>query len=158
MVKKYVKECEKCQVFANSQEKEEMWPTEPPLMVFGWVTIDVVHMPACRGKTYLVVARCYATQWPEARALSKNDSASVAKFVLECICCRWGVPLKMTCDGGPENKDLLIDLQSQFGVNRVVASAYNPQAQGVIERGHAPIIAALKKLGRDWVENLPLVL
>jgi hypothetical protein len=64
----------------------------------------------------------------------------------------------MSVDGGPENKGLVLDLQRQFGINRVVASAYHPQGQGLIERGHAAIVAALKKLPGNWVDNLNNVL
>jgi hypothetical protein len=44
----------------------------------------------------------------------------------------------MTIDREPENKGLMNDFQRQFRINRVVASAYYPAGQGMIERGHAP--------------------
>jgi hypothetical protein len=114
--------------------------------------------PGRNGKKVLVVARCYGSQWPEAKALGKCDSASVVKFLEEDVFCRWGFPLKMSVDGGPENKGLVEDIQRQFGINRVVASAYHPQGQGVIERGHTVLLAALKKLPGNWVDNLSKVL
>jgi hypothetical protein len=52
----------------------------------------------------------------------------------------------MSCDSGPENQGLVKDLQEQFGVLRVVLSAFNPQGQGLIKRGHKPLVAALKKM------------
>ncbi|KAK1920505.1 hypothetical protein P3342_002805 [Pyrenophora teres f. teres] len=64
----------------------------------------------------------------------------------------------MSADGGPENKGLVENLQQQWGINRVISSAYHPQGQGLIERGHAPIVAALKKLRGNWVDNLANVL
>ena len=64
----------------------------------------------------------------------------------------------MSADGGPENKALVESLQKQWGINRVISSAYYPQGQGLIERGHAPIVAALKKLRGNWVGNLASVL
>ena len=56
------------------------------------------------------------------------------------------MPLKMLADRGLENKGLVKDLQAQFRINRVIASAYYPQGQGLVERGHAPLVAVLKKL------------
>jgi transposase InsO family protein len=104
-------------------------------------------MPAGRaGKQFLVVARDYLSQWPEARALAKNDSKSVSKFIKDDILSRWGVPLKMSCDGGPENRGLVEDLQKLYGIERIVSSAYHPQGQGLIERGHKVLVATLKKL------------
>ena len=158
-VKKYVQSCPECQSHANATIQEELWPTEPPNILFGWITIDVVYMPpGLNGKRFLIIARDYASQWVEAKALAKNDSKSVQKFLLHDVFCRWGLPLKISADGGPENKGLVEDLQRQFGINRVISSAYHPQGQGLIERGHAPIVAALKKLRGNWVDNLPNVL
>lgn len=158
-VKRYVQSCPECQSHASATVQEELWPTEPPTILFAWITIDVVYMPPGRnGKKFLIVARDYLSQWVEAKALAKNDSKSVQKFLLHDVFCRWGIPLKMSADGGPENKGLVEELQKQWGINRVISSAYHPQGQGLIERGHAPIVAALKKLPGNWVDNLPNVL
>jgi hypothetical protein len=84
-------------------------------------------MPISKGnKQFLVVARDYLSHWPEAKALNRNDSESVAKFIKDDIFCRWGVPLKMSCDGGPENRGLVEELQKTFGIQRIVSSAYHP--------------------------------
>ncbi len=44
----------------------------------------------------------------------------------------------------------------------MVVSAYHPQAIGIIERGHKPIVDALSKMSdggsTNWVQNLPAVL
>jgi len=158
-IKKYVQSCSECQLHAAATVQEALWPTEPPSILFGWVTIDVVHMPpGLNGRKYLIVARDCASSWPEAKALAKNDSKSVQKFLINDVFSRWGLPLKMSADGGPENKGLVESLQKQWGINRVISSAYHPQGQGLIERGHAPIVAALKKLRGNWVENLASVL
>lgn len=158
-VKRHCKTCPQCQIHADAQSQEPLHPTEPLSQPWGWVTIDVVYMPLSKGnKQFMVVARDYLSQWPEAKALAKNDSGSVAKFIKEDIFCRWGVPLKMGCDGGPENRGLVEDLQRTFGIQRVVSSAYHPQGQGLIERGHKVLVAALKKLSGHWTENLSSVL
>jgi hypothetical protein len=158
-VKAYVLSCAQCQAHATRIEQEVLWPSEPPAILFGWISIDVVYMPPGKnGKKFLVVARCHTSQWPEAEGLSKNDSKSILRFLERKVFCRWGMPLKISVDGGPENRGVLIDLQNQWGINRVVASAYNPKAQGMIERGHAAIVAALKKLPGDWHDNLHRVL
>jgi len=45
-------------------------------------------------------------------------------------------------------------LAEAYGIHRVVVLAYHPQGQGLIERGHQPLIVALAKYGGDWVQNL----
>ncbi|KAK1913548.1 hypothetical protein P3342_005485 [Pyrenophora teres f. teres] len=92
------------------------------------------------------------------QSASENDSKAVQKFLINDVFSRWGLPLKMSADGGPENKGLVENLQQQWGINRVISSAYHPQGQGLIERGHTPIVAALKKLRGNWVDNLANVL
>jgi hypothetical protein len=158
-VQHYVKTCYQCQIHSSKRWEEELYPTWGPEVPWGWITIDVVYMPNGRnGKKYLVVARDLLTGYVEAKALSTNDSATVVKFLEEYVLSRWGVPYLMSVDGGPENRGLVKDLAVQFGIHRVVSSAYNSKAQGFIERGHQPIVGALKKLTGNWVDNLHLAL
>ncbi len=118
-------------------------------------------MPPCRGKSYLISAREDLSGWIEARALSRATSELVAQFLWEDVICRHGCFGKLVCDGGPENKKYVEALALRYGINRVVASAYNPTANGVSERGHQPVINGLAKMDggdRKWVENLPAIL
>ena len=64
----------------------------------------------------------------------------------------------MLADRDLENKGLVESLQKQQGINRVISSAYYLQGQGLIERGHALIIATLKKLQGNQVKILASVL
>ena len=54
------------------------------------------------------------------------------------------------------------DLADLYGIERVVVSAYNPRANGMVERGHKPLIDGLSKMtDRDlekWTNLLPLIL
>ncbi len=68
----------------------------------------------------------------------------------------------MDLDGGSENKEAVAGLARRYKVKRVVVSAYHPQANGMIEPGHKPIVDALSKMSdgefTNWVRNLPAVL
>lgn len=70
----------------------------------------------------------------------------MARFLWEDVVCRHGIFSKLVVDGGPENKDLVAVLAEKYNIRRVVVSAYHPQANGMIERGHAPIVAGLSKM------------
>ena len=87
---------------------------------------------------------------------------SVARFLWEDVICRHGCFGRLIVDGGPENKDLVEELTVRYGIKRVQVSSYHPQANGMIERGHRPIVDALSKMTDgglgNWVENLPAVL
>jgi hypothetical protein len=158
-VEQYVKTCEQCQLHASRKFDEELHPTVGPNGPWEWITMDVVYMPdGTGGRKYLVVARDYMSGYPEAKGLTNNDSVSVARFLEQTVFARWGVPLKMSVDGGPENRGLVQELAKLYGINRVVASAFHPQAQGLIERGHKELVGALRKMTGNWVTNLHLAL
>ena len=119
-------------------------------------------MPPCEGYQFLVVARCDLSGWVEAKPLRTLSSRAVADFLWEDVICRHGCFGKLVIDGGLENKDAVVELAERYGVRRVVVSAYHPQANGMIERGHKPIVDALSKMSAggstNWVRNLPAVL
>ena len=134
-VKEYVRICEGCQRRDSKRMKKPLYPTWVNVL-WKKVAIDVVHMPMCRGKSYVVVARDDFSGWVEARALGNATSAHVAKFIWEDVICRHGCFGRLIVDGGPENKDLVIELTKRYGIKRIVVSVYYAPANGMIERGH----------------------
>ena len=62
----------------------------------------------------------------------------------------------------PENKDIVKQLAADYGIKRVVISAYNSKANGMIERGHLFIVNTLAKIidsgEGNWVQNLYAIL
>ena len=119
-------------------------------------------MPSCKGYRFLVVARCDLSGWVEAKPLRTLSSRAVADFLWKDVICRHGCFGKLIINGGSENKDTVAELAERYGIKRVVVSAYHPQANGMIERGHKPIVDALSKMSvggsTNWVRNLPAVL
>lgn len=159
-VRKHCDTCEECQKRQGLRQGEELTPTWTN---HRWqkVGVDIVRMPKDQGRKYLVLARSDLSGWVEGRALTAASSKLVARFLYEDVICRHGIFQKLVVDGGPENKDLVEALASKYGIRRVVVSAYHPEANGMVERGHAPIVNALSKLSggeRNWVANLPTVL
>ena len=152
----YVRTCDSCQRRSTRREKEALVPT------WQKVAVDVVHMPLRENKNYLVVAHDDFSGWPEARASSAATSMAVARFLYEDVICRHGCFQRLILDGGPENKDVVDDLAQRYRIWRIVTSAYHPQANGMVERGHQPIVDGLAKMtdgGRyNWVRNLHAIL
>jgi hypothetical protein len=159
--KKYVASCKECQLRGSLRMEEALYPTYTSAM-WTKVGLDVVHMPSCQGKEYLVVARDDLSGWVEARALARATSEAVAKFLWEDVVCRHGCFGRLVVDGGPENKAHVAEFVKRYGIRRVRVSVYHPQANGMIERGHRPITEALACMtegGRkNWVKTLPAVL
>ncbi len=110
-------------------------------------------MPFCEGNRFLVVARCDFSRWVEARLLWTLTSKAVARFMWEDIICRHKCFGKLVIDGGLENKKAVEELAERYGIKRVVVSAYHPQANGMIERGHKPIVDVLSKTSEKGCKN-----
>ena len=99
----YIHSCEDCQ-------KRRPHPYDKPLhctfslTVFAQVGLDVVHMPAATdGSKYMVEMRDDLSGWAEFKGLRKANSRAVAKFINEVSMARFGCPLLIVNDGGPEN-------------------------------------------------------
>ena len=161
-VEKWVKSCDECQRRSKLVVEEGLVPTWS-ITVWGKVHLDVVYLPwALGGYKYAVFARDDLSGWIEGKALRDNDSKEVAKFVFEDIVCRHGCPFMVVVDGGSENKGELEELLRVYGVKRVETSAYHPQSNGLVERGHEPIVNCLAKYCHEdpmsWPTMLPLAL
>src|SRR5450755_4106685 len=119
-------------------------------------------MPTCQGKQFLVLTRDDLSGWIKGRALGAANSRQVAKFLWEDVICRHKIFGQLTVDGSPENKDVIKQLAADYGIKRVVISAYNSKANGIIERGYPPIVNALAKITDsgegNWVQNFHAVL
>ena len=159
-VEKYVKTCEVCQRKSKKRFEEELHPTATRI-IWEKVGVDVVYMPmSVSGNSFAVFARDDLSGWVEGRALKAANSESVAKFLYEDVICRHGCPLRIVTDGGMENFSLTTQLLERYKLQRTVTSPYHPQSNGLVERGHAPIVSALAKYDDPtrWDEYLPLAL
>jgi hypothetical protein len=161
-VKTHVKSCEQCQLTARTRVESELYPTWVQAL-WHKVALDVVHMPLRSGKDRLVLARGEGSGWVEGRALKNANARSIARFIFEDVICRHGVFLELVTDGGPENDNAIVkELATTYGIRHIITSAFNPPANGMIERGHKPVVAALTKATEggidNWVFYLPAML
>lgn len=101
------------------------------------------------------------TRWPEAYPITDISALTVAKtFVFEYIP-RFGVPQTITSDRGTQFESRLFsELGKLLGSKRIRTTAYHPQSNGMVERFHRHLKAALMARGKTthWREELPFVL
>jgi hypothetical protein len=94
--------------------------------------------------------------------MEKIQAAKVAEWFLENWIHRYGLPLNVVVDGGPEFGQELQQALIKAGKKVKITTSYYPEANGMIERGHQPLKDALVKLcetdGKKWRHYLPLVL
>ena len=71
-----------------------------------------------RGHRFIVVAMNYLTKFAEVRALKTSVKNEVARFVYERIVTRFGIPLEIVSDNGPQfTSDAWKDLMDYWRLN-----------------------------------------
>lgn len=114
-----------------------------------------MYISPYKGFKFLIVARYDLSGWVEAKLLRTFSSWTIAFFLWEDILYCHGCFRKLVIDGGLENKDIIAELSIKYRIERVVVSAYHPQANEMIERNYKPIVNALSKMlargSTNWV-------
>jgi transposase InsO family protein len=158
----YVETCKECQMFSNVRRRDEVHPTYLLAMHDKWM-VDIVIMPMGGWQMkYLVLAREDLTNQVEGRALRTNETSSVCRFLLEDVICRYGYVDTIVDDRGELDANEAREFFSSMGIKLSLTMAYNPEANGKVERGHGPIMKALVKAChgkmREWPRLLPFAL
>ena len=60
------------------------------------------YTPATGGRRYILVAVDYFTNWVEAEAVKNIKTKDVISFIWKNIITRFGVPMSMVFDNGPQ--------------------------------------------------------
>jgi hypothetical protein len=157
----HIKSCHECQI--RSLKRLEIPLTiSAPVILFSKIYIDIMHMPPAQGFKYIVAAKDDLSGTSEAKPLRKANAKALAKFFWEEIYCRYGAPLQVTTDNGPEVKEAFELLLKRMNIPQVKITPYNHHANGVVERGHFIIREALVKSCKgqitDWPKKLPEIM
>ncbi len=160
-VERYVRTCATCQLNSNNRYFEELHPTYPSGLFQVWY-LDLIMMPACKGYKMVVLAREGLSNMVEGRALKSKHTTGICRFILEEILCRYGCSVEFRADRGELNADEARRFFERYGIKLNLTTAYNPEANGKIERGHPTFMGALVKASEftatSWVDLMPLAL
>ena len=111
---------------------------------------------------YLVLAREELSNWVEGRALRTKSTEGVCRFILEDMVCRFGNIGRMRADRGELDANDAREFCERFGIRLKLTTAWNPEGNGKIERGHLLIVQALVKACDGnvgiWPRLLPFAL
>ena len=98
------------------------------------------------------------TNQVEGRALQNKTTAAVCRFLIEDVICRYGCVGKIVADCGELDAEEAEELFDRLGVKLSLTTAYNPEANGKVEREHGPIVKALVWVCRGQVGSWPRLL
>lgn len=128
---------------------------------FHQVHLDIVGpLPESRGFRYCLTLIDRFTSWPEAVPIPDATAETIiSAFYASWIAC-FGAPAIITTDRGSQFESKLFEvLRKLTGSHRTRTTAYHPASNGLIERWHRFLKAAIMCYDTsDWTTVLPTVL
>lgn len=168
-IRQWSKACLNCQSSKVSKHtKMPVVSIAPASDRFEYVHIDIVGplSPSIEpGQTYtspyryLLTCIDRATRWTEAIPLETITAKSIAHAFIKGWISRFGVPLFVCSDRGAQfESELFKEMSNLIGFHRIRTTSYHPQSNGIIERFHRTLKAAIIARKQEWLASLPIVL
>lgn len=131
-----------------------------PSARFRHVHLDIIGpLTSSNGHTYCLTAIDRYTRWPEVWPINSITAEEIAFTFVNGWISRFGVPEIVTTDQGRQfEADLFRRLMQHCGTKRIRTTSYHPCANGMVERLHRQLKAALMCHAETWSMALPLVL
>ena len=156
----YVKTCDICQRYGPKDHRNPLQPYQP-VFPFEFIFLDlIVNLPRTpRQNRHIITMTEGLTKWCEAKALRDATSINTAKFLLNDIIHRYGVPSVVVTDNGSHFKGDFHELCVKMGIRHRYATIYHPQTAGQDERTNGLLLGRIRKWRmkeyNKWDEDLP---
>lgn len=153
-------DCQKSKIYRHT--KSATVKIAIPKGRFEHIHLDIVGpLPCSRNHRYILTIIDRHTRWPEAYPLKDITASTVVDTFIRNYVSRFGVPLNITTDqGGQFTSHMFTELAKMLGCCKISTSPYHPQANGMIERFHRQLKAALMARNGSgaWYDELPIAL
>jgi len=163
-VGRFLRTCRPCMQYHRGPPPR-LAPLKPMLVgePFERVSIDITgpHPRSLKGHVFLLTVMDHFTKWAEAIPLRNHTAPTVARALMVNVFSRFGVPLQLLSDRGPEfESDLFKELCQWMGIDKIKTTAYRPSTNGMVERYHRTLNSILGKIiredQRNWCEKVPI--
>ncbi|KAI8434016.1 hypothetical protein MSG28_012167 [Choristoneura fumiferana] len=128
---------------------------------FDHIHVDLVGpLPPSRDYRYLLTVVDRFSRLPEVYPIRNIEAETVAHKLFSGWICRYGIPLRITTDQGRQfQSELFSSLSRLCGFQHIHTTAYHPSSNGLVERLHRQLKAALKCHNNvSWSDDLPVVM
>jgi transposase InsO family protein len=99
-----------------------------------------------RGHQFIIVAIDYLTKFAKIRALKSSVKQEVARFLYERVFTRFGTPLEIISDNGPQFlSEVVENLLACLTVKHRFTTLYKPNTNGLVERTNRTFCSMLAK-------------
>ena len=145
-IAKWCRSCDGCQTAKISRHNKPVFGKfDEPTERFDYIHLDIVGpLPYADGFRYLLTCVDRFTPWPEAILLVDIRAETVADAFFSWWIARFGTRATITMDRGTQFESKLWDgLCNQFGIVRNRTTSYHLQSNGMVERFHRQLKAAI---------------
>jgi transposase InsO family protein len=125
------------------------------------MSIDITgpHPRSRDGNEFILTVMDSFTKWAEAIPIRSHTAQVVARKLVENVFARYGTPLRLLSDQGPEFESaLMAEMCRAFQIEKVRTTSYKPSTNGAVERFHRTLNSMLGKVvdesQRDWDHRL----
>lgn len=151
--------CQQSKISRHVKQIPEQFTT--PDVRFDHIHMDIIGpLPVCNGYKYCLTLIDRFSRWPEAIPLRDISAKTVSKAFYNDWIARFGAPRILTTDQGTQfESQLFTSLLSLTGCKRIRTTAYHPSSNGLVERWHRSLKAALMCHNTpNWADVLSTVL
>ena len=150
-IARYCKSCDICQRTVDKGRIPKAKLGQMPVITepFSRVAVDLIgpiEPRSSNGAKYILTIVDFATRYPEAVALTKIDSETVAEALLE-VFSRTGIPKEILSDKGTQfTSEMIKEFYRLLSIRMINTTPYHAMCNGLVEKFNGTLKKMLKRM------------